>query len=102
MLKRSISIYKFVFSTIPPSCYKINQNKFIVCVHTLFTSAGFFIDKQKAISSCEWNYCNILSVYGPRTIKAYHQNSDSYGSDSRQCHLGRRKKINRITLTVVI
>jgi len=106
MLKRSISIDKFVISTIPSSCYKINQNKFTVCVYTLFTIAGIFIDKQKVISSCGWNYCNILSVYGPQTIKAYHQNSDFYGNVyrhlSRQCHLERRKKINRITLTVVI
>jgi len=32
MLKRSSRIDKFVISTIPSSCYKINQNKFIVCV----------------------------------------------------------------------
>lgn len=68
MLKRSISIYKFVFSTVPSSCYKINQNKFIVCVYTLFTSAGIFIDKQKAISSCGWNYCNIVCT-APRQLR---------------------------------
>ena len=80
MLKRPISRDKFVISTIPSSCNTINQNKFIVCVYTLFTSSGIFIDKRKAISSCGWNYYNIRSVYSPQTIKAYHQNSDSYGS----------------------
>jgi hypothetical protein len=97
MLKRSISIDKFVISTTPSSCYRINQNKFIVCVYSLYTSAGIFTDKQKVISSCGWNYCNILSVYGPQTIKTYHQNSDSHGSVyrhlSRQCHLEIRNKL---------
>jgi len=46
MVKRSNTIYKFVISTIPSACYKINQNKFIVCVYTLFTSAGIFINAE--------------------------------------------------------